>query len=116
MGRLSNFTHNPSRAHWITLERVFRYLNGTLDYKLTFSGFPDVIERNSDANWVIGSDSVKSTSRFVFLLDGTAMSWRACEQIIISRSIMEAELIALDTTCLEAEWLKNLVSELPISS
>ena len=27
---------------------------------------------------------------------------------------MESELIALDTTCTEAEWLKDLLSELPL--
>ena len=30
---------------------------------------------------------------------------------MITRSTMEFELIALDTTSLEAEWLKDLMSE-----
>jgi len=30
---------------------------------------------------------------------------------MIAMSTMDSELIALDTTCLKAEWLKNLLSE-----
>ena len=44
VSRHSKFTHNPSRMHWIALDGVFRYLKGALDYKLTFSTYPDVIE------------------------------------------------------------------------
>jgi len=29
VGRRSRFTHNPSRAHMIALQRVFKYLKGT---------------------------------------------------------------------------------------
>jgi len=34
--------------------------------------------------------------------------------IMIARSTMEAEFIALDTICSKVEWLKNLISELPL--
>lgn len=27
--RLSRYTHNPDKSHWITLDRVARYLKGT---------------------------------------------------------------------------------------
>ena len=31
-------------------------------------------------------------------------------------STIETELIALDSTCTEAKWIKNLLSEIPIMS
>lgn len=114
VGRLSRYTSNPSQEHWTALERVFKYLKGTLSYKLEYNGFPSVIEGYSDANWVTDSDNVKSTSGFVFLLGGAAVSWKSCKQTVIARSTMEAELIALDTTCSEAEWLKDFTSDLPV--
>ena len=71
-----------------------------------------MIEEYTDADF----GSIKSTSGFVFLLGGDGLSWRSCKQTVIARSTMDVKLIALDTTCLEAKWLKNLVSELSISS
>ncbi|BBH06862.1 transposable element gene [Prunus dulcis] len=103
VGRLSRYTHNPSKEHWNALERVFKYLRGTIDYSLCYKGFPNVVEGYSDANWITDNEEVKSTSGYIFLLGGAAISWGSKKQTIISRSTMESELIALDTTCTEAE-------------
>ena len=75
-----------------------------------------MIEGYSDANWVTDSDNVKSTSGFIFMLGGAAIYWKSCKQTVIARSTMESKLIALDSCCSEAEWLKNLISELPFVS
>jgi hypothetical protein len=114
VGRLSRYTQNPNKEHWVALERVMRYLRGTIDYFLTYDGFSNVLEGYSDANWITDSVDVKSTSGYVFMLGGGAISWGSKKQTIISRSTMESELIALDTTCSEAEWLRNLLLDLPI--
>ena len=45
------------------------------------------------------------------MFSGAALSWKSCKQIVIVRSTMESKLIVMDTTCLEAEWLKDLLSE-----
>ena len=55
-------TSNPSREHWIALERIFRYLRETMCYNLHYTGYPNVMEGFNDANWVIGSRDVKSTT------------------------------------------------------
>ena len=112
VGRLSRYTSNPSQEHWTALERVLKYLKGTIDYSLIYSGHPDLLEGYSDANWVTDSRQVKSTSGFIFLFGGGAISWGSVKQTIIARSTSDAELIALDTTCLEAEWLRNLLLDL----
>ena len=52
----------------------FRYLKGTIGYCLTYIGYPDVIEGHSDANWVTDSNSVKSTTEYVFMFGGAAVS------------------------------------------
>jgi len=50
VSRLSRQTNNPSREYWNALERVSRYLRGTIDYCLTYIGYPDTIKEYSDAN------------------------------------------------------------------
>ena len=102
VSRLSRYTHNPSEIHWTALKRVFRYLRGTLDYALLYKGFPSTVEGYSDANWITDNVDIKSTTGYVFMLGGAAISWGSKKQTLISRSTMEAELIALDSTSVEA--------------
>jgi hypothetical protein len=59
-------------------------------------------------------DELYATSGYVFTLGGAAVSWRSCKQTILTRSTMEAELAALDTTTMEADQLHELLMDLPI--
>ena len=45
---------------------------------------------------------------------GGAVSWKSYKQTILTKSTMEAELIALDTASSEAEWLRDLLMDLPV--
>ena len=112
VGRLSRYTQNPSNEHWTALERVFKYLRGTLYYSLYYKGFPSVVEGFSDANWITDSLDIKSTTGYIFLLGGATISWGSKKQTIIYGSTMEAELIALDTTCTKAESIKSLLLDI----
>ena len=51
---------------------------------------------------------------YVFTLGGGAVSWKSCKQTILTRSTMEAELMALNTAAVEAEWLRELLMDLPV--
>jgi len=77
VGRLSMFTSNPKKEYWAALERVFKYLRETIDYYFTCIGYPDATKGNSDANWVTVSNSVKSTTRFIFIFGGATVSWKS---------------------------------------
>nr|GEW19904.1 zinc finger, CCHC-type [Tanacetum cinerariifolium] len=52
IGRLSRFTSNPSRQHWKSITRVFKYLRSTKDYGLSYVGYRSVLEGYSDASWI----------------------------------------------------------------
>jgi hypothetical protein len=67
-----------------------------------------------DSNWISHADEIKATSGYVFTLGGGAVSWKSCKQIILTRSTMEAELTTLDTAIVEAEWLRELLTDLPM--
>jgi hypothetical protein len=59
-------------------------------------------------------DELYAMSGYVFTLGGAVVSWRSCKQTILTRSTMEAELAALDTATMEADWLRELLMDLPI--
>nr|GFA71501.1 zinc finger, CCHC-type [Tanacetum cinerariifolium] len=70
VGKLSRYTSNPSALHWQALVQVFLHLKGTMDYGLTNSGYPFVIEGYSDASWINNMEDHSFTSGWVFLLGG----------------------------------------------
>jgi hypothetical protein len=114
VNRLSRYTHNPGKDHWNALCRVLKYLRGTMNLGLCYVGYPSVLEGYTDANWISDSDETKSTSGFIFSLGGAAVTWKSSKQTCIARSTMEAEFIALDLASSEAEWLRNLLADIPL--
>ena len=76
-----------------------RYLKKTKNYNLTYRR-SDHLEINgySDFNFVGCQDSRKSTSSYIYLLAGDAISWRSVKQTIVASSTMAVEFVA----CYEA--------------
>jgi hypothetical protein len=114
--KLSRFTSNPGNAHWCAPEHVMRYLRGTTTYGLHYTRYLDVLEGYSDANWISDADKIKATSGYIFTICGAAVPWRSHKQTILTKSTMEAELVALEMTTSEAEWLCELLMHLPVVS
>lgn len=59
------------------------------------------------------SHEIKATSGFVFSLCCRPVAWKFVKQTIIARSTIQAEFVALDVTSREAEWLRELLSDIP---
>ncbi|CAM8965119.1 unnamed protein product [Rhodiola kirilowii] len=114
VGKLSRYTSNPSVDHWQAVHRVLQYLKGTMNLGLVYSKFPSVIEGYSDASWISNEEDHSSTSGWVFLLGGGAISWASKKQTCISSSTRESEFVALAAASKEAEWLKNIIHEIPL--
>ncbi|PHT41215.1 Glyceraldehyde-3-phosphate dehydrogenase, cytosolic [Capsicum baccatum] len=70
-------------------------------------------EGYSGANWITGSNEVKSTSGYVFTIDGGAVSWKSSKQTCTACSTMKFEFIALDKAGEEVEWLQNFLEDIP---
>ena len=61
MSKLSRFMSNPGDNHWRALERVMRYLKGTVGYGTHYTGYLKVLEGYCDANWISDDDDVHGT-------------------------------------------------------
>ncbi|GJS78745.1 zinc finger, CCHC-type containing protein [Tanacetum coccineum] len=95
VGRLYRFTSIPSRQHWHAIIRVFKYLKGTINYGLSYVGYPSVLEGYSDASWINHVEDSSTTSGWVFLLGGDAISFTSKKQTCIIGSTMKYEFVAL---------------------
>ena len=74
MDKLFRFTSNPSVDHWKAIGRVLGYLKKTISLGLFYSEFPTVLEGYSNASWITSVSDNKSTSGWIFTLDGGAIS------------------------------------------
>jgi hypothetical protein len=90
------------------------YLDGIMDYGIHYSEYLVVLERYNNANWISDVDELYDTSGYASTLGGAVVSWRSCKQTILTRSTIEPEFTALDTTTVEADWLHELLMDLPI--
>ncbi|CAL8176142.1 unnamed protein product [Prunus armeniaca] len=98
---LGRFQSNPGQAHWVAGKKVMRYLQRTKDFKLIYKRSDNLeMVGYADANFSGCMDDLKSTSGFIFLFGGAAVSWRSVKQPIITTSTMQAEFIACyEATC-----------------
>ncbi|XP_048494694.1 secreted RxLR effector protein 161-like [Beta vulgaris subsp. vulgaris] len=95
VSRLSRYTQNPNREHWVALIRLLKHLKGSINWGLHYQRTPCVIEGFCDDNWVSDNDEIQSTSDYVLTLARGAISWKSSKQSI-AKSTMETEFIALE--------------------
>ncbi|XP_043725534.1 secreted RxLR effector protein 161-like [Telopea speciosissima] len=99
VGMLGRYVSNPDMDHWVTAKKVMHYLQGTKDYMLTYRATNQLeVIGYSDSDFSSCLDSRKSTSGYVFLLAGGAISWKSKKLTCVSTSTMETEFVA----CFEA--------------
>jgi hypothetical protein len=108
---LARFMSNPGWAHWCAAKRVLRYLKGTVERGLCFGGRGG-LKGYCDADWGGDVDSYRSTTGYVFLLNGAAVSWRSRLQRTVALSTAEAEYMALCEAAQEATFLTQLLTDL----
>ena len=88
-----------------------RYLNGAINYGLLY-GETCFLTGYSDANWAGDLDDRKSTSGYVFTMNGAAISWLSKKQNCVALSTAEAEDMATSMAAQESVRLERLLSEM----
>nr|KYP68561.1 Retrovirus-related Pol polyprotein from transposon TNT 1-94 [Cajanus cajan] len=106
---LGRYLSDPGLGHWKFVKKVFRYLQGTKDHMLTYKK-SDQLQVISYSDFVDCLDDRKSTSDFVFMMAGGAISWKSVKQTLTASSTIEAEYVSCYETTCQVVWLKNLIS------
>ena len=110
---IARFMSDPKEEHMLIAKRVLRYIRGTVDlgifYKrssgLSVLGF-------TDSDYARDVDDRKSTSGYVFLVNGAAICWSSRKQDIVTLSSTEAEYVAATSAACHSVWLKGILQEL----
>lgn len=114
---LGTYNARPTIKCWQLLQRVVKYIKGTMHIGLTYRHHTDglSVEGFCDSDWAgtLHRDK-KSTSGYVFCFNGTPVSWRSSKQDCISLSSNEAEYVALSDAAREAVWIRSLLVDLGV--
>ena len=103
VGLVSRYQSNPGQKYWMAIKRILRYLKGTSDYILCYQGKKDLrLIGYSDADWGGDINQSKSTSRYAFLLNDSAILWSSKKQSCVALSTMEAEYVACSAATQDA--------------
>lgn len=100
--------------HWAAVERIIRYVAGTLSYgcKFTHGGrvTPTLLLAYTDQ----AGDLVKrkSTSGILFFLGSNLVTWSSQKQWDVALSSCEAEYVAAALGACQGVWLSRLIAEL----
>ena len=68
----------------------------------------------SDSDYAGCQDSMQSTSGYIYLLAGGAISWRSAKQTLVADSTMAAEFVACYEASNHGIWLRNFVTGLRV--
>ena len=122
VGMLARHTSNPSNQHIATILHLAGYLMKNKQWCLTYrwqekmhdgeiNGYK-FLQAYTDADWAGEEHSGRSTSGYIFLLSGSAVSWSSKRQGCVSCSTMESEYIGLFNCACQFDWFSSLLQQL----
>ena len=114
VGIVSRYQSDPGEEHWIAVKHILKYLMRTRDYMLVYSSGSLETIGYTDSDFQGDIDSRKSTSGYVFTLNGGAICWRIVKQTCVVDSTIEAEYVVASEAAKEAVWLKMFLMDLQV--
>ncbi|KAJ9519966.1 hypothetical protein QJQ45_014694 [Haematococcus lacustris] len=115
VGALARHMSAPTKQHWAAACSVLCYLKGTTDQGLLFGGVSG-LQGFSDADYAGDKDTARSTTGYIFTLNGGAISWSSRLQPTVAMSTAEAKYMAASSAAKEALWLRKLMRDLQLDA
>lgn len=112
---LSRFMVAFQRKHWLAAKQVLRYLLGTSQSGNMYqanSGKTFRCDGYCDSDFTGFRIDRKSTSVYMFVVAGGAVSWRSKKQTVVAQSSMESEYISCSFAVREVLWMLQLLKDL----
>jgi hypothetical protein len=113
---------NPGMAHWKLAKRLLRYIAGTKDLGITFSGSKGedtirlVLTAYIDADFAEDRDTRRSHTGLAVFLGPALITWKGRKrQTCVSTSSTQSEYVALYLAVQEVTYLRQLLKELQLA-
>jgi len=108
---LSQFLENIGETHWQAVKHVFRYLAGIWGQALTYGTEQHELQGYTDTDGA-SQEHRHTISRYMFIIDGGAVSWSSWKQELVTLSTAEAEYVVAMHAAKECIWLHRLTGKL----
>lgn len=112
VNQVSQFCEKPQNCHWAAVKKILAYLKRTSEHGIRFGPELTSLLGFTDADFAGDTDTRRSTSGYVFLLNGGPIAWSSRRQKCVTLSTTEAEYVAACEAAREGVWLKRLLNEL----
>lgn len=110
---IARFMAKPTEMHYQVAKRVLKYLKGTTNFGILYKrGGVEELVGFTDSDYAGDLDDRKSTSGYVFLINGAAVAWSSKKQPIVTLSTTEAEFIAAASCACQAVWMRRILHDL----
>ena len=101
VNQLSQSMVKTTKLYWKASKHVLRYLRGTTLFGIWYKSKEGVkLQGFTDAYWVGIPSDRKSTSRGIFSIESTTISWYNMKQRSVALSSIESQyMVAIEGTC-----------------
>ncbi|XRB23402.1 retrovirus-related Pol polyprotein [Pseudoscourfieldia marina] len=112
---MSHVMSKPPSNFEACKKHVLRYLSGTINRGIKYntnSNVPLKLIGYRDASWGDNHENRRSTSGYIFFLNGGPISWASYLQTTVALSTVESEVMALTEAIKEAIYIRRLLESL----
>ena len=111
VGALAAYNSAPTAAHYEAMLDVVRYVSATAERGITYGTSATPVQVWCDANFAACVDTRRSTTGWVVICFGGAVSWESRKQPTTAASTMDAEYQACGAAARESLSMRKLLAE-----
>ncbi|KAK9870289.1 hypothetical protein WA026_006376 [Henosepilachna vigintioctopunctata] len=108
---VSRYVNNPGKPHVNAVKRIIRYLSCTKMMSIVYDSNTELIGY-SDSDFAGDIDTRKSTTGYLFLMNGGPVTWASRKQNTIALSTTESEYMAACDAAKEILWIKQFLLDI----
>lgn len=108
---VSRYVSNPGAIHVNALKRIIRYLIRTKDMSIVYDNNTELVGY-SDSDFAGDLDSRKSTTGYLFLMNGGPVTWTSRKQSTVALSTTESEYMAASDAAREILWIRQFLLDI----
>ena len=112
VGVVSRYMSNLGMEHWSVVKWILQYLRGTTTNALCFIGSSSTLSGFVDSYLAGDVDTRRSTTRYVFTVGGTVVSWISRLQKVNPLSTTKVKYVAATEASKEMICLQCFLEEL----
>lgn len=112
VNQVFQFCEDPQNYHRVAVKKILAYLKKTPEHGIRFGPELTSILGLTNGDLAGDMDTQRSTTGYIFLVNGGPIEWSSRRRKCVTLSTTEAEYVAACENAKEGVWLKRLLHEL----